>query len=303
MIITLGSGKGGTGKTTVSCALALALAEDTQAGPVHLADCDVEEPNAHLFLRPEITSSNPVNMVIPQFNMDHCDYCAECSQFCRFNALAVSPGVAMVFPELCHSCGGCFLVCPTPGALEKSFREIGVIEHGVIEHGVMDNGVIDNGKAGSLGFSRGLLRIGETQATPLVGELRKTLPKTGIVILDSPPGTSCTFVETVRGSDFCLLVAEPTPFGIHDLERAIEVTELQDVPRGILINRSGEADGELEKVAARRGVEILMRIPHDRAVAVAGTEGRTLLDVRPELAPRFRDLFRTMTLRASEVTS
>ncbi|MBU8870629.1 MAG: 4Fe-4S binding protein [Gemmatimonadales bacterium] len=285
MIVALGSGKGGTGKTTVSCALAESLKDDPLAGPVLLADCDVEEPNAHLFLRPVITDRRPVNMLIPAFDENHCDYCGECARFCRFNALAVSPGVAMVFPELCHSCGGCFLVCPVPGALKKLSREIGVIE---------------KGHSGSLGFTRGLLRVGETLATPLVGELRKTLPDSGTVILDAPPGTSCSFVETVQGSDFCLLVTEPTPFGIHDLERAIEVTELLNVPRGVLINRSGNEDGELEKVLARRGVEILMRISHDRAVAEAATEGRTLLDVHPDLVPRFQSLYRTISQRVME---
>jgi MinD superfamily P-loop ATPase len=286
VILTLGSGKGGTGKTTVACALALALTDEHENGPVTLADCDVEEPNAHLFLNPEITGSIPVSLELPVFDEEHCDYCAACSEFCRFHALAVSPGVAMVFPELCHSCGGCHLVCPTPGALRKTMREIGVIE---------------SGRTGSLAFMQGILRVGETRATPLVSQLCRELPESGSIILDAPPGTSCTFVETVSGSDFCLLVAEPTPFGIHDLQRAIDVTESLGIPRGILINRSGDSDGALERMAAERGVEILMRIPHDRAVAEAGTEGRTLLDVRPELAPRFRTLYRTICRRVLEV--
>ncbi len=303
MIISVGSGKGGTGKTTVSCALAVSMANDPGASDILLADCDVEEPNVHLFLRPSITESRAVNMVIPAFDTDYCDYCGECASFCRFNALAVSPGMAMVFPELCHSCGGCFLVCPIPGALKKLTREIGVIENGIVENCSLANPDQKKDTRPTLAFTRGLLEIGETLATPLVGELRKGLPDSGTIILDAPPGTSCSFVETVQGSDFCLLVTEPTPFGIHDLERAIEVTELLDVPRGILINRSGLEDGELEEMAARRGIEILMRIPNDRAVAEGATEGRSLLDVHPDLASSFQNLYRMMEQRVVEAKS
>lgn len=292
MIIALGSGKGGTGKTTVAVALARALVPGAEDGRVLLADCDVEEPNAHLFLRPDITASRPVESEVPEFDATRCSFCGECARFCRFHALSVAPGSLQVFPELCHSCGGCFLACPRDGALVRTTREIGVIE---------------SGRAGDLEFRHGRLRVGEPSAAALVGRLRDSLPPTEWTILDAPPGTACTFVETVHGADFCLLVGEPTPFGVHDLEAAVEVTELLGVPRGIVINKSaaesGDGDAELERMAARRGVDILLRIPHDRAVAEAATRGGGLLEVRPELAAELRDLAGEIAGRARREAS
>ncbi|MCK5030915.1 MAG: ATP-binding protein [Thermoplasmatales archaeon] len=251
MNIAVASGKGGTGKTTIAINMALSL------GNVQLLDCDVEEPNANIFLNAKMEKSEDVTIMIPEIDEEKCDYCDKCSEFCMYNALAVVPSKVLVFPELCHSCGGCKLVCPKD-AISYRERAIGRIEHGY---------------AKGLDFYHGILNVGEAMALPVIKALKKKVNNSKEVILDAPPGTSCPVIETIRGSDYCILVTEPTPFGLHDLKLAVEVVKHLYIPFGVIINRDGVGDKKVELHCRNEKIPILMKIPHSEEIAQLYSKG------------------------------
>lgn len=274
MIISIASGKGGTGKTTIAINLALALA--TQDREIQFLDCDVEEPNAGLFLKPQIYRFQPVGIPIPVINEEKCTYCGKCSEVCAYNAIAVLKNKVLIFEELCHGCGGCTLLCPE-GAITEKNKTIGTLEEG---------------RAGNISFIDGRLNPGEAIPTPLVREVKKNVNPNGIVIIDASPGTSCPVIEAVKGSDYCILVTEPTPFGLNDLILAVEMVRKLGVPMGVVINRSDIGDNRVEDYCRREGIPILMRIPMDRDIMVAYSEGIPIVEKRPEYRERFKELFK-----------
>ena len=224
MIISIASGKGGTGKTTVATNLALALGQG-----VELLDCDVEEPNAHLFLKPEMERDEIMSTPIPRVDMDACSLCRKCSEICRFSAIAVAGSRVLVFPELCHSCGGCLVVCPE-GAISEVGRELGTISVG---------------RRNGIGFINGRLRVGEAMSPPLIKRVRALRDPERITLIDAPPGTSCPVIAAMQGADFIILVTEPTPVGLHDLQLAVEAVRLLAIPSGLVINRADIGDDEV----------------------------------------------------------
>lgn len=290
MRIAVASGKGGTGKTTVATSLALSLAADRkQARPVLdpplFLDCDVEAPNAHLFLKPAFTRRQEVGILIPQVDEALCTHCGTCAEVCQYHAIAVLGKKVMVFAQLCHGCGSCTLTCPE-GAISETLDVMGVLESGPAMGGLL--------------FARGVMNVGEPMATPIIRELKKwaTPPSDPIVILDASPGTSCPVVESVREADFLLLVTEPTPFGLHDLKLATQVGRELNLPMGVVINRDGIGDGGVEEFCVAEGLPILMRIPFDRAIAEGVARGRPLVDIHPEYAERFRQMLTEIARRA-----
>lgn len=283
MRIAIASGKGGTGKTTVAVNLALTAARAGQA--VHLCDCDVEEPNAHLFLDPDFDRTWPVTVPIPVVDHDVCNHCGECADFCEFNASACLPEKTMIFADLCHSCGGCWLVCPHE-AMTPSERPLGEIS---------------TGTAGDLAFTMGRLRVEETLVPPLIEAVKGVPEGEPWVILDAPPGTTCPVVETMRDADYVILVTEPTPFGQHDLALALDLTWKLGIACGVVINRAGTLQSPVDDFCARENVEILARIPFRRRVAEVCAEGGLAIEADPEVAAALADLFRTLQPR--EVTA
>jgi MinD superfamily P-loop ATPase len=273
MIITIASGKGGTGKTTIATNLAAAL-----AGPVQLLDCDVEEPNAHLFLKPEIHQSFEFQLEVPEIDLGKCTFCGKCQEICQFNAIAVLPETALTFPELCHSCGGCFLVCPED-AVDSRTRPIGVVEVGYRKN---------------IRFVHGRLRVGEAMAPPLIRRVKAEAEPTGLTIIDAPPGTSCPVVAALWGSDAVLLVTEPTPFGLHDLELAVGAVRELQLPMGLVINRADLGDRRVHDYAARENIPILLEIPFDRQAAGAYARGRLLVEELPEWRDMMVGLFNNL---------
>lgn len=257
MILSIASGKGGTGKTT----LALLMAAG-RAGAI-IADCDVEEPNCHLFLRPEWETETRAGVMAPCFDLDKCDGCGRCVRHCLFNALAVAGGTPLLFPELCHGCGGCLLACPR-GAVSEERREIGVFRTGIATVNILGQRLIS-----------GVLDVGAPAAAPLIKAMKKRLPHDADLILDCPPGASCSMVAAVDGSDYCLLVTEPTPFGIHDLELAAGVLGMLAIPHGVVINKSdgGRGDAAVAGWCAAHGVEVLACLPHSREFAAKYAAG------------------------------
>lgn len=251
MIISIASGKGGTGKTTVATNLALSL------GKAQLIDCDVEEPNANIFLKVEIEKSEDVTVDIPEIDKEKCNYCGKCSEFCAYNALAVVPSDVLVFPDLCHSCGGCERVCPQD-AISWKKRVIGKIEHGIVD---------------KFDFYHGLLNVGESITIPLLKALKKKVDPSNNVILDAPPGTSCPVIETLHGSDYCILVTEPTPFGLHDLKLAVDIVRHLNMPFGVIINRDGIGDKKVELYCQQEKIPVLMKIPHSKEIAELYSKG------------------------------
>jgi MinD superfamily P-loop ATPase len=279
--ICIAGGKGGTGKTTVAANLAVTLAQELASTPVTYLDCDVEEPNGHLFLHPTLESSDRVTVPIPQVDPDICSGCGECADACQFNAIAIVNGTALVFPELCHSCGGCRLACPN-GAISPTRQEIGTVETGTA------NGL------SPLNFVQGQLDIGQVKTPPVINAVKERIPKTGIAILDAPPGTSCPVVETIRHADYLVLVTEPTPFGLHDLKLVVEMVRLLKIPFGVVVNRAGIGDRALYTYCQEENIEILGEIPDDRQVAVAYSRGQLAVEVLPDAQTKFSRLADTL---------
>lgn len=316
MIIAFASGKGGTGKTTVATNFALSLSDVDDLKKIQFLDCDVEEPNAAIFLKPEITNTHSVDIPVPAVDFGKCTFCGKCSDICAYHAIAVINPTGsskqryttevsknesveprrnvLVFPELCHGCGGCSSFCPVE-AISETPREIGVIE---------------TGKAGIIDFIQGRLNIGEPMASPVIRELKKRVRedmacgkkegRTGwpvgnghaLTIIDVPPGTSCPVVEALRGSDFAVLVTEPTPFGLYDLKLAVATVRKLNVPCGIVLNRDSEGYDGVQAYCKNEGIPILMQIPMDKKIAVAYSTGIPLIEVHAAYRDQFRELYR-----------
>jgi len=268
MKIVVASGKGGTGKTLVAINLALSVDAD------QVLDCDVEEPNDYIFIKPLDTISESVKLLVPEIDESKCNYCRKCTEFCQFNALFVVGETALVFPELCHSCGGCKLVCPTDAITEKP-RGIGEIFIGDV-----------NG----MELVYGKLNIGEALAVPIISAVKEKAKTQGLVILDSPPGTSCPVVESVMGTDFCVMVTEPTPFGLHDLEIAVEVIMELGIPLGVVVNFAGIGDRGVYDYCEKMNLPILMEIPYDRKIAELYSKGIPFIEEMPEWREKFQEL-------------
>ncbi len=272
MVISVASGKGGTGKTLVATSLALALSDKCR---VQLLDCDVEEPNAHIFLHLAVNQSQPVSIPVPKVDQTRCTYCGRCAEVCVYNAIAVLKEKVLVFPELCHGCGACSYLCPE-SAISEEGREIGVVE---------------TGDSGNMEFIQGRLAIGEPMAPPIIREVKRHIDPTKEVVIDVSPGTSCPVVEAVKDSDFCLLVTEPTPFGLNDLSLAVEAVRKLQLPRGVIINRGGVGDEKVEQYCHEQRIPILLKIPLDRNIATLYSKGIPLIEGMPEWRNAFLKLF------------
>ncbi len=270
MIISVASGKGGTGKTTVATNMALSLERDVQ-----ILDCDVEEPNAHLFIRPTFEEIKTITTPVPEVDMEKCNLCGKCGEICQFKAIVVIAETVLPFHELCHSCGGCMEVCPEK-AITETGRELGVIEMG------HRNGIE---------FVHGRLRVGEAMSPPLINKVREYTRHDILTIIDAPPGTSCPVITSMKGADFILLVTEPTPFGLHDLELAVGAVKILGIPCGLVINRSDMGDDKVRAYAEQEDLPILMEIPFDRRIAEAYSRGEMIVEEMPEWKDKFLELY------------
>lgn len=269
MIISIASGKGGTGKTSVAVNMAVSIDN------VQLLDCDVEEPNAHLLLHPKISHTEPIYVFVPVVNEKLCNHCGKCAEFCQYNAIFVSSEKVLVFPELCHSCGGCTLLCPEKAIAEEKHR-IGTLKRGSVK---------------DFELVYGELKVGEPMAVPIIKEVKRCIVKRKNVILDSPPGTSCPVVETVKGSDFCVLVTEPTPFGLHDLKITVQVLEDMAVPFGVVVNRAGIGDRKVYEYCREKSIPLLLEIPFQRKIAELYSRGIPFSTEMLEWKEKFQTLF------------
>jgi len=269
MILSIASGKGGTGKTSVAVNLALSLDN------VQLLDCDVEEPNAHILLHPEISETTPVYKAIPMIQEDLCDYCGKCAAFCKYHALFVTQNNTMFLSELCHSCGGCTIVCPRNAIVEEQ-KQIGTMKTGVAQ---------------GVNLVYGELNVGEPMAVPLIRAVRKQAENGKTVLIDVPPGTACPLVASVYKSDYCILVTEPTPFGLHDLKIAVEVLKELGIPLGVVVNRAGIGDQQVYEYCKNEEIPLLLEIPFSRKIAELYSRGIPFVSEMPEWKLKFQQLF------------
>ncbi len=269
MIIAIASGKGGTGKTTVAVNLALSIKNS------QLIDADVEEPNTNLFFHTPFTEKKKVTVSVPDINEERCTYCGKCSSFCAYNALAVVPQKILVFEDLCHSCKGCEIVCPED-AVGWRKREVGMIR---------------KGESNGISVVEGDLNLGESMAIPVIKAVKEEKDEKKTVIIDAPPGTSCPVMEAIEGSDFVLLVTEPTPFGLHDLKLAVDVVRRMKIPFGVVINRDGIGDKRVELYCQQEEIPILLQIPHDTRIATLYSNGKPFVSHLSEYKQMFSDLF------------
>jgi MinD superfamily P-loop ATPase len=275
MIISVASGKGGTGKTTIAVNLALSIKN------VQFLDCDVEEPNAHIFLKPKIREQDKAYIPVPKIDESKCTYCGKCAKVCVYNAIAILPGQdgkkgnTLVFDSLCHGCGACSALCPQ-GAIKEVDREIGVVE---------------SGNCGDIEFVHGKLNIGEAMSPPLIRQVKSRINIKKTVIIDAPPGTSCPVVASVKGSDFAILVTEPTPFGLNDLILAVEVLRKIKIHFGVVINRSDLGNNKTEEYCSKESIPVLMRIPFKKEIAMAYSKGEPMVTAFSEYKEDFQALF------------
>ncbi len=283
MIISVASGKGGTGKTTIAVNLALSL------GDVQFLDCDVEEPNAHIFLKPEMEEKLSAYIPIPEVDEAKCDTCGKCREACAYHAIAVIPpidsvkGSVLVFPHLCHGCGACSLLCPQK-AIKEVNKEIGVVEIGT---------------SGNMQFIHGKLNVGEIMSPPLIRQVENHIDPSKTVIIDAPPGTSCPVIAAIKKSDYCILVTEPTPFGLNDLVLAVEVLRKLKIPFGVVINRSDIGDDKVDQYCQDNDIPALLRIPFDREIALLYSRGISIIQEKPEYKEKFQKMYATIIKETS----
>jgi len=278
-VIAIASGKGGTGKTTIATNLAYSIAGTGNV--VQYLDCDVEEPNGHIFLKPDIEETHRVTIGVPEVDLDKCNGCGKCGRLCQYSAIICLKDKAMVFDQLCHSCGGCMLVCPT-GAIKEKGKEIGFV---------------DIGTANGVKFGQGRLKIGDIHTPTLIKRVKREAANEGVVIVDVPPGTSCPVVEAVKGADYVLLVTEPTPFGLNDLELAVGMTRELGLPFSVIINRSDLGDRRVHEYCDKQNIEVVLEIPDDRRIAEAYSVGKMIVDVLPEYKDDFARLYENVSKR------
>jgi MinD superfamily P-loop ATPase len=281
MKIAIASGKGGTGKTTIATNLAYSIARIGQA--VQYLDCDVEEPNGHIFLKPDIKETQKVTIGVPEVDSELCNGCGKCGQLCQYSAIICLKDKPLVFEQLCHSCGGCELICPT-GAIKEKQIEIGFL---------------DLGTAGDVKFGQGRLKIGDVRSPALIKKVKENAANNGTVIIDVPPGTSCPVVEAVKGTDFVLLVTEPTPFGLNDLQLAVEMVRKLRSSFAVAINRCDIGDDRVIRYCQQQDIEIPLEIPNDRLVAEAYSQGIKIIDALPAYEERFLELSQRIDARAA----
>jgi len=273
MKIAVASGKGGTGKTTVATNFALALSRNRD--DVGYFDCDVEEPNGHIFLKPQIIKRNSVFLPVPEVDQDLCTLCGKCSEICQYSAIVQLGQKILVFPEMCSGCGGCLWVCPEK-AISEINREIGKLE---------------NGKSGNIKFVHGILNVGQTRAPPVIKAVKEEIVKDSISIIDAPPGTSCPVIESIKGVDFVVLVTEPTPFGLSDLRLTVEMLSKLKIPFGVLINRYDIGNNEVSRFCSGRNIRLLSKIPDDIRIAKSYSKGEMIISVIPEYEKVFNNLY------------
>ncbi len=271
MIISVASGKGGTGKTTVATNLSASLEKN-----VKILDCDVEEPNSHLFLNPQFEKIEPVFTPVPVIDEEKCNYCNKCVEICRYKSIVIIGKTILTFPELCHSCGGCMAVCPEE-AITETGRELGEVAIG---------------KSKNIEFVHGKLRIGEAMSPPLIEEVRSYIEPDIINIIDAPPGTSCPVIAAMKNTDFVLMVTEPTPFGLHDLKLGVEAVKLLGIPCGLVINRSDIGNNDVRVYAEKENLPILLEIPFERKIAEVYSKGDLIIEKIPEWKEKFLELYR-----------
>ena len=274
--IAIASGKGGTGKTTVAVNTAATLA--SLGYRASYLDCDVEAPNGHIFLKPDIKRRKAASIPVPSINRELCDGCGDCGRVCQFSAIVVVNKTVLTFPDLCHGCGGCSLACPLDAITEKD-REIGIVEIGI---------------AGSIHYAAGRLNIGEAMAPPLIRAVKNEIPPDGVVVIDSPPGTSCPVIEAVQGADYVLLVTESTPFGLSDLKLAVDTVRELFIPFSVVINRWGLGDERVEEYCQREKIDILAYIPDDRRIAELYSKGQLLVHVSESMRSLYTEIVKNL---------
>ncbi len=270
MILAVASGKGGTGKTTVALNLAA-----VQQEAVHLLDCDVEEPNCHIFLNPKIDSTERFTLPFPRVDDRKCNGCGECSRMCQYNAIVLLKLKPLVFPELCHGCGGCAEICPEKAILEDK-REIGTIQTGIRNH---------------IKFVQGILDVGQSLSPPLIRAIKQRTSINGVTVIDCPPGTSCPVIAAVHKSDYLVLVSESSPFGLHDLRLAVETVRRLGLNFGVVINRVSSMDHRVADYCRSEQIPILLEIPDDRKAAEAYSRGYLLVDKVAGFRKLFKNLY------------
>ena len=275
MKIAIASGKGGTGKTTVAVNMARTLGV-----PIQLLDCDVEEPNAHLFLKGDKIKEEIVTIPIPEVDEALCDGCGECGKFCKYHAIVTFGTVPLIFPELCHGCGGCSMVC-TLKAIEETGRRIGVVE---------------TTESDNITLIGGRLDVGVAMSPPLIRAVKERLSDNMPAILDAPPGTSCPVIAAIRETDIILLVTEPTPFGLNDLSLAVEMVRQLQIPFAVIVNRMGSGDGRIHAFCNKENIPILMEIPDDRRIAESYSRGILMVDALPEYRNLFNQLIEKINM-------
>lgn len=276
--IAVASGKGGTGKTTIATNLVYSIAKTGVT--IQYLDCDVEEPNGHIFLKPDIEKTYSVSISVPDVDTKLCNGCGKCGQLCQYNAIICLKDEPLVFDQLCQSCGGCMLVCPA-GAIKEKPREIGFI---------------DLGLANSVKFGQGQLKVGDIHTPSLIKHVKRNAISEGLVIIDVPPGMTCPTVEAIKNTDYVILVTEPTPFGLNDLKLAVEMVRLLDIPFGVVLNRYGAGDNRVEQFCESENIKILLEFPDDRRIAKYYSKGQMIVEKIPQYKRYFLELAESIGL-------